>query len=99
MRRQILTPATAWTDLEDMTLGEVSQTQKRRIPVIRGPERSHTHRGGRRPARTGGWKRGRRVLVKWGRGSLGEDAEGWGWLVLMISSVNMSVAPNGILNA
>lgn len=38
--KDILTPATAWMNLEDIMLSEICQTQKDKycvIPVIRGP--------------------------------------------------------------
>jgi hypothetical protein len=39
-RKEILTPATKWSDLEDMVLNEISQSQKDKYcvpPLIGGP--------------------------------------------------------------
>lgn len=51
LKKEILTPAKRWMNLEDMMLGEVSQTQKDRsylMSLIRGLQRGHIHtqRGG-----------------------------------------------------
>ena len=46
-RKDILTPAATWMNLEDILLSDISQTQKDKyymIPLIRGPEDSQIHR-------------------------------------------------------
>lgn len=48
-RKDVLTPGTAWTGLEDMVLSEASQSQKGRdhvTPRTGGPGRSRVHRDG-----------------------------------------------------
>ena len=46
LKKEILTPAKRWMNLEDMMLGEASQTQKDRsclMSLIRGLQRGHIH--------------------------------------------------------
>ena len=46
-RKEALTPATTWMNSEDVTLSEISQTQKDgrcAIPLLRGPWSSQVHR-------------------------------------------------------
>ena len=48
-RKEILTPATTWKNLEDIVLSEISQSQKDQycmIPLIRGIQSSQIYRDG-----------------------------------------------------
>lgn len=69
--KDILTPATAWVELGEIVLCEISQTQKARDctnPVTGGPWRSRIHRDRRRVGAGGGRTR-TRVSVQWRQSS------------------------------
>lgn len=81
-RKAVLTPATTWTNLEDVTLSEVSQTQKDTsclIPLTGGPWRSPVHRTEKMWESGGGESvlHGDRVSVWEHEKVLGADGRGW----------------------